>query len=353
MLNEKAFNKLNTSKKRYDEIQQQLVTIDTSSDFKKIAKLQKEQSLLSDKNDAFAKYEQLVNDISELKEIISSETDSEMISEFKTQQKESEKALSKLEEDITELLIDRDPMDANDCVFEIKGAAGGDEANIFVGDLYTMYTKYAESQNLKIEILDAEETAHNGFKHLNMIIRGIGAYGLFKFESGVHRVQRVPATETAGRVHTSTATVATFPELEEEDIAISPTDIRIDTYRSGGKGGQHANKTDSAVRITHLPSGIVAQSQEGRSQHHNRDLAMTILRSRVFDLQQQTKMKDFNQQRKLAVGTGERSEKIRTYNYPQNRVTDHRIGLTIKKLDRIMTGDLDEIVKSLNSFENE
>ena len=230
---------------------------------------------------------------------------------------------------------------------EIRGAAGGDEANIFAGDLYRMYTRYAEKNNWKIEVLHEIEGSAGGYSQIEFMIRGENVYSKLKFESGSHRVQRVPVTEAGGRVHTSTATVAVMPEYEQVDIDLDPKDIRVDVYRSSGAGGQHINKTSSAVRMTHLPTGIVVAMQDQRSQQQNREKAMQILKSRVYDYYESQNRDQYDAKRKESVGTGDRSERIRTYNYPQNRVTDHRIGLTLNKLDRIMNGELDEIINAL------
>ena len=244
-------------------------------------------------------------------------------------------------------LIPKDPNDNKDVIMEIRGAAGGDEGNIFAGDLYRMYVKYAESQGWKVEVMEAIDAEAGGYSLISFMVKGEGVYGKLKFESGSHRVQRVPKTETQGRVHTSTATVLVMPEVEEVDVEINKNDLRIDTYRASGAGGQHINKTDSAVRITHIPTGIVAASQDGRSQHDNKDKAMKALIARIYDYYQQQQDQQVESERKSKVGTGDRAEKIRTYNYPQNRVTDHRIGLTIQQLDRIIEGKLDDIITAL------
>ena len=244
-------------------------------------------------------------------------------------------------------LIPKDPNDNKDVIMEIRGAAGGDEGNIFAGDLYRMYVKYAESQGWKFEVMEAIDAEAGGYSLISFMVKGEGVYGKLKFESGSHRVQRVPKTETQGRVHTSTATVLVMPEVEEVDVEINKNDLRIDTYRASGAGGQHINKTDSAVRITHIPTGIVAASQDGRSQHDNKDKAMKALIARIYDYYQQQQDQQVESERKSKVGTGDRAEKIRTYNYPQNRVTDHRIGLTIQQLDRIIEGKLDDIITAL------
>ena len=255
--------------------------------------------------------------------------------------------LSTLEKEIEILLIPKDPNDGKDVIVEIRGAAGGDEGNIFAGDLYRMYVKYAESQGWKIEILEAQDSEAGGYSLISFMIKGEGVYSKLKFESGSHRVQRVPKTETQGRVHTSTATVLVMPEAEEVDFELNPSDLRIDTYRASGAGGQHINKTDSAVRITHIPTGVVTTSQDGRSQHDNRDKAMRAMRTKLYEMKLREQEEAIGSERRSKIGTGDRSEKIRTYNYPQNRVTDHRIGLTIQQLDRIMEGKLDDIIEAL------
>lgn len=252
-----------------------------------------------------------------------------------------------LEEKLHLELIPKDPNDNKNVIVEVRGAAGGDEGNIFAGDLYRMYVKYAESQGWKVEVMETQESEAGGFSLVSFMVKGEGVYSKLKFESGSHRVQRVPKTETQGRVHTSTATVLVMPEAEEVDVEINPGDLIIDTYRASGAGGQHINKTDSAVRITHLPTGIVASSQDGRSQHDNKDKAMRALRARVYEMVQREQEEALGSERRSKIGSGDRSEKIRTYNYPQNRVTDHRIGLTIQQLDRIMEGKLDDVIDAL------
>ena len=245
------------------------------------------------------------------------------------------------------MLLPKDPNDDKDIVCEIRGAAGGDEANIFAGDLFRMYTRYAESQGWKIQIVDESPSSAGGVASVSFIVRGENVYSKLKFESGAHRVQRIPSTEASGRIHTSTATVLVMPEAEEVDVEINQSDLKIDTYRSSGAGGQNVNKTESAVRITHIPTGIVVACQVERSQIQNREIAMNLLKTRILAAKQQEQDEKIGNERRLKVGTGERSEKIRTYNYPQNRVTDHRIGFTIQKLDRVMEGDLDEVLEAL------
>lgn len=244
-------------------------------------------------------------------------------------------------------MLPKDPNDDKNVLMEIRGAAGGDEANIFAGDLFRMYTRYAESKGWKIEVMESNETEFGGFSLISFMIKGEGAYSRLKFESGAHRVQRVPKTEAAGRIHTSTSTVLVMPEIDEVDSTVKEEDLHIDVYRSGGAGGQHVNKTESAIRITHLPTKIVVTCQDGRSQHENKEKALQIIRMKVAEELKSKQLEEVSAERKLKVGKGERSEKIRTYNYPQNRVTDHRIGLTLQKLDRIIEGDLDEILDAL------
>jgi peptide chain release factor 1 len=256
-------------------------------------------------------------------------------------------AVGQMEEELKILLLPRDPNDSKNVIIEIRGGAGGEEAALFAYNLYRMYTMYAESKRWKSEIANMNETERGGIKEVSFIIEGDGAYSRFKFESGVHRVQRVPETEASGRIHTSTVTVAVLPEMEEVDFAINPADLQIDTFRSSGAGGQHVNKTESAIRITHLPTGTTVECQDERSQYKNRDRAMKILVSRLYEEECRRQSEQFAAERKSQVGTGDRSERIRTYNYPQGRVTDHRIGLTLYKIEQILNGDLDEVVDAL------
>ncbi|ERJ00328.1 peptide chain release factor 1 [Bittarella massiliensis (ex Durand et al. 2017)] len=260
---------------------------------------------------------------------------------------ESGKKLEQTSEELRILLLPQDPNDDKNVIIEIRGGAGGDEAALFANTLYRMYSMYAEQKGWKSEIMYASETELGGFKEISFAINGDGAYSRLKFESGVHRVQRVPETEAAGRIHTSTVTVAVLPEAEEVDVDINPTDLQIDTYRSGGAGGQHVNKTESAIRITHLPTGIVVECQDERSQYKNKDKAMKVLRSRILEGEMRRQQEEIAAERRSQVGTGDRSERIRTYNYPQGRVTDHRIGLTLYKLEAILNGALDEIIDAL------
>ena len=273
--------------------------------------------------------------------------DAEMREMVKEEMSELEPRIEELEARIKLLLIPKDPNDDKNVIMEIRGAAGGDEAALFAGDLYRMYSRYAETQGWKTEVIDASSTGVGGFKEIIFMINGTGAYSKMKFENGAHRVQRVPETESGGRIHTSTATVACLPEAEEVEVELHDKDIRFDAFASSGAGGQSVNTTMSAVRLTHIPTGIVVSCQDEKSQHKNKDKAMKVLRARVYDKFQQEAQAEYDQVRKSAVGTGDRSERIRTYNFPQNRVTDHRIGLTIQKLDQILQGKLDEIIEAL------
>ena len=279
--------------------------------------------------------------------MLSTGLDDEMAAMVKEELSDSKNEKQKLEQEIKILLLPKDPNDGKDLIMEIRGAAGGDEASLFAADLFSMYSKYAERQGWSIEVIDKNMTEVGGFKEIALTINGKNVWSKLKYESGAHRVQRVPVTESAGRVHTSTATVVVMPEEEDVEIDLDPKDIRVDVYRSSGAGGQHINKTSSAVRMTHLPTGIVVAMQDQRSQQQNREKAMKILKARVYDYYKSQEQSEYDENRKSAVGTGDRSERIRTYNYPQNRVTDHRIGLSLNKLDRIMNGELDDVIDAL------
>lgn len=345
-MNESMLDRLKSMENRFEELGQMLMDPDIGSDIKKMTDVTKEQAFLQTAYDLFQEYKKIETGIAEAKELIK-ETDPEIKEMAKMELEELEEKLPTIISQLEIELIPKDPKDNKNVIMEIRGAAGGDEGNIFAGDLYRMYVKYAESQGWKIEVMEADEAEAGGFSLISFNVIGDGVYGKLKYESGSHRVQRVPKTETQGRVHTSTATVLVMPEMEEVDVEINKNDLRIDTYRASGAGGQHINKTDSAVRITHLPTGIVAASQDGRSQHDNKDKAMKTLIARVYDYFQSQQTEALDSERKSKVGTGDRAEKIRTYNYPQNRVTDHRIGLTIQQLDRIIEGKLDDIITAL------
>ena len=339
-------DRLVSMENRYEELGHMLMDPDIGTDIKKMTDVTKEQASLQAAYDLFQEYKEVKDGIDGAKELMK-ENDPEIKEMAKMELDELEERMPDIIKKLELELIPKDPNDNKNVIMEIRGAAGGDEGNIFAGDLYRMYVKYAESQGWKVEVMEAEESEAGGFSLISFNVIGDGVYGKLKYESGSHRVQRVPKTETQGRVHTSTATVLVMPEMEEVDVQINKSDLRIDTYRASGAGGQHINKTDSAVRITHLPTGIVATSQDGRSQHDNRDKAMKALVARVYEYFQSQQTEAIDSERKSKVGTGDRAEKIRTYNYPQNRVTDHRIGLTIQQLDRIIEGKLDDIITAL------
>lgn len=345
-MNESMLDRLVSMENRYEELGHMLMDPDIGTDIKKMTDVTKEQASLQAAYDLFQEYKEVKDGIDGAKELMK-ENDPEIKEMAKMELDELEERMPDISKKLELELIPKDPNDNKNVIMEIRGAAGGDEGNIFAGDLYRMYVKYAESQGWKVEVMEAEESEAGGFSLISFNVIGDGVYGKLKYESGSHRVQRVPKTETQGRVHTSTATVLVMPEMEEVDVQINKSDLRIDTYRASGAGGQHINKTDSAVRITHLPTGIVATSQDGRSQHDNRDKAMKALVARVYDYFQSQQTEAIDSERKSKVGTGDRAEKIRTYNYPQNRVTDHRIGLTIQQLDRIIEGKLDDIITAL------
>ena len=329
---------------KYNELSSQLSKPEVLSDIKKTLELSKEQASLKDAYDAYQKYKKIKSDLEEAKEM----TKDKELGEFaKEEMIRLNQEKEELESQIEVLLLPKDPNDGKNVIVEIRGAAGGDEANIFAGDLYRMYTKYAEKQGWKIEVLAEEHSDAGGFPLVEFMVKGDNVYSKLKYESGAHRVQRVPVTETQGRVHTSTATVLVMPEAEEVDVQINPADLRIDVYRSTGAGGQCVNTTDSAVRITHLPTNTVVTCQNERSQIQNKEKAMQMLRTRLYEAKLREQEEELGSERRSKIGTGDRSEKIRTYNYPQNRVTDHRIGYTTKNLDRVMEGNLDDIIEAL------
>ncbi|MDQ6595186.1 peptide chain release factor 1 [Bacillus salipaludis] len=341
------FDRLQSVEDRYERLNELLSDPEIINDSKKLRDYSKEQSDIQETVQTYRQYKEAKEQLQDAKAMLEDKLDAEMREMVKEEVHELEAQIEELEERLKILLIPKDPNDDKNVIMEVRGAAGGDEAALFAGTLYRMYSRYAESQGWKTEVIDANETGLGGYKEIIFMITGTGAYSKLKYENGAHRVQRVPETESGGRIHTSTATVATLPEAEEFDIEINDKDIRFDTFASSGAGGQSVNTTMSAVRLTHIPTGIVATSQDERSQHKNKDKAMKILRARVYDKFQQEAQAELDQARKSAVGTGDRSERIRTYNYPQNRVTDHRIGLTIQKLDQIIEGKLEEIIDAL------
>ena len=336
--------RLNAIEKRYNEITEELMKPENISDIKKATSLSKEQASLKDAYDAYQEYKKINSDIEAAKEMVK---DTELGEFAKEELEENQSKLDKLTKDIEVLLLPKDPNDGKDVIVEIRGAAGGDEGNIFAGDLFDMYKKLAERNGWKIEIVEEEKSEAGGYTLISFIVRGENVYSKLKYESGAHRVQRVPVTETQGRVHTSTATVLVMPEAEELDCDLDMNDVRIDITRSSGCGGQGVNTTDSAVRLTHIPTGIVVYSQTERSQIKNKEKAIKILQTRLYDLKMQEREKELGEERRSKIGTGDRSEKIRTYNYPQNRVTDHRIGFTLNTLDRVMQGDIEKVIDAL------
>lgn len=341
------FDRLQSVEDRYEKLNELLSDPEIINDSKKLREYSKEQANIQETVQAYRQYKEVREQLKDAKAMLEEKLDAEMREMVKEEVNDLEPQIEELEARLKILLIPKDPNDDKNVIFEIRGAAGGDEAALFAGDLYRMYSRYAEAQGWKTELIDASPTGLGGFKEITFMINGTGAYSKLKFENGAHRVQRVPETESGGRIHTSTATVACLPEAEEVEIELHDKDIRFDTYASSGAGGQSVNTTMSAVRLTHIPTGIVVTCQDEKSQHKNRDKAMKVLRARVYDKFQQEAQAEYDQQRKSAVGTGDRSERIRTYNFPQNRVTDHRIGLTIQKLDQILTGKLDEIIDAL------
>ena len=341
------FENLQAFENRYEELNQKLYDPTVAADRALYTKLMKEHKDITAIVESYRQYKKLLHTIKDSKTMIEETTDREFKELAQQELKEASAALAQTEETIKLLLLPKDPNDDKNVIVEIRGGAGGDEAALFSGVLFRMYSMYAEKNGWRVEIADMHETEIGGFKEISFMIEGAGAYSKLKFESGVHRVQRVPETETQGRVHTSTATVAVLPEAEDVDVEINPKDLQIDTFRSSGAGGQHINKTSSAIRITHLPSGLVVECQDERSQLKNKEKAMKVLRSRLLDQEVRKANAEVAQERKSQVGTGDRSERIRTYNYPQNRVTDHRIGLTLYRLEDILSGDLDEIINAL------
>lgn len=345
------FDRLNLIIKRYDEITELLMSADVTSDIKKMTSLMKEQRQLEKTVTVYKNYLLKVNQEKEL-QILSKDKDKEIAEMAFLELEGLPESIEALEEELKILLLPKDPNDDKNVIVEIKGAAGGDEGNIFAGDLFRMYAKYAEANNWKIEILNTMEGAMGGFTAIEFIVSGDSVYSFLKYESGVHRVQRVPETESQGRIHTSTATVLVMPEAEEVEIEISWNDIRFDTYNSSGPGGQSVNTTKSAVRLTHIPTNTVVACQEGKSQHENKDKAFRLLKTRIYDKILQEQNEKESSQRKQLVGRGDRSEKIRTYNYPQNRITDHRINLTLQRLDAVVDGRLDLVLEPLlNEFQ--
>jgi len=344
--------KLQIVKQRFDEVSDLIIQPDIITDQKRYVQLNKEYKDLRLLMDKRQEYIELTNNIEEAEEILSDGSDAEMVDMAKLQLEEAKTRIPALEEEIKFLLVPKDPEDAKNAVMEIRAGTGGDEASIFAGDLFRMYTKYCESKGWKTSVVDFSEGTSGGFKEIQFEIEGEDVYGTLKFEAGVHRVQRVPQTETQGRVHTSAATVMVFPEAEEFDVEIDPKEVRVDFFCSSGPGGQSVNTTYSAVRLTHLPTGLVAQCQDQKSQHKNKEKAFKVLRSRLYDLELAKKQAEDAAKRGSMVTSGDRSAKIRTYNYPQGRVTEHRIGLTLYDLSNIIDGDIQKIIDGLQLVSN-
>jgi len=345
-------DKLEAIKERHEYIGEQLTDPEVISDMKRYTKISKEYKNLGEIVEAYHTYKDLLGNIATNKEIVQTESDEELKEMAKLELDEQEPQVLEMEEKIKFLLIPKDPEDEKNAILEIRAGTGGDEASIFAGDLYRMYTRYFDSQKWKHEIIAVTEGTVGGYSKLVIEVSGKDVYGTLKYESGGHRVQRVPKTESQGRVHTSAATVVVMPRLEMEDVNVNKADLSWDTFRASGAGGQHVNKTESAVRVTHAPTGVVVECQDGRSQLKNREIALDRLYSRLYDLQREEHESKVAGARKSLVGTGDRSGKVRTYNYPQNRVTDHRINLTLYKLGTIVDGDIQDIIDALRVADN-
>jgi len=340
-------DKLEKIKNRYDSINEQLSDPNISANREKMISLTRERSDLSEIVEAYSRYAVVLKNIKGNKEIIDTVIDSDLVSMALAELDELNAEKEKLEEEIKILILPKDPNDDKSIIMEIRAGTGGEEAALFAGDLFRMYTRYAEMRNWKVELIDISDTGLGGIKEAVFSVNGNNVYGDLKFESGVHRVQRVPETEGSGRVHTSAASVAVLPEVEDVQVEVNPNDLKIDIFRAGGAGGQNVNKVETAVRITHLPTGLVVQCQDERSQLKNRQKAMKVLKARLYDMELKKQNAEISAQRKSMVGSGDRSDKIRTYNFPQNRVTDHRIGLTLYNLSNIMEGHIDELIEQL------
>ena len=344
-------DKLREVKERFEQINEHLADPAVMSDQAKLIKLSKERSNLLGVVTAYDEYTNVLKNIEGNQEVIDAREDKELTELAQLELEELKSQKTELEEKIKVLLIPKDPQDDQDVILEIRAGTGGDEAGLFAADLLRMYTRYVELKGWKLELMDLSEATMGGIKEAVMAVRGNAIYGTLKYESGVHRVQRVPATESSGRVHTSAASVVVMPEAEDVEVDIDMNDVRVDTYRASGAGGQHVNKTDSAIRMTHLPTGIVVQCQDERSQMKNRQKALKVLKTRLYDQKLREQENEISEQRKSLVKSGDRSDKIRTYNFPQNRVTDHRIGLTLYNLSNIVAGDLHELIEKLQMAE--
>lgn len=343
------FDKLEEIEKKYIEITEKLASKDIANDPKKLIELSKELSEIEDIVLEYRKYKKIKNEKDEAEELIGA-SQGEMKELAQMEFEDCIEKLKKSEENLKEALIPKDPNDNRNVIVEIRAGAGGDEAALFAGTLFRMYTMYADSKKWKVEILYENETGLGGYKDITFSVKGKDVYSRLKYESGTHRVQRVPETESGGRIHTSTATVAVLPEAEAVEIEINPDDIRVDVFRSSGAGGQHVNKTSSAVRMTHIPTGIVVECQNERSQLQNRESALNMLRTKLYNMEEEKKAKELAAERKSQIGTGDRSEKIRTYNYPQGRITDHRVGENIYKFESFLNGDIDDLIDKIAAF---
>jgi len=341
------FERLQALEERYNQLNELLSDPEVVNDIDKLREYSKEQSDLEDVVQAYRKYKGITSELEDARVMLEDDLDEEMQEMTKEEIGDLTEQKEKLEEDLKVLLIPKDPNADKNVIMEIRGAAGGDEAALFAGDLYRMYTRFAENHGWKTEVIETHSTGVGGFKEIIFMINGTGAFSKLKYENGAHRVQRVPETESGGRIHTSTATVAVLPETEEVEVELHDKDIRVDTFASSGPGGQSVNTTMSAVRLIHEPTGIIVSCQDEKSQIKNKEKAMKVLRARIYDKYQQEAQDEYDENRKSAVGTGDRSERIRTYNFPQSRVTDHRIGLTLQKLDQILEGNLEELIDAL------
>ena len=346
------FDKLKETERRYESLERDISSPEVLSDMEKYTSLMKEDKNLTPIITKYREYVKNKNDAEGAKELMDSETDAEMRALAEEEYYALRDSLSSIEEELKILLLPKDPNDDKNVIVEIRAGAGGEEAALFAGDLYRMYTMYADTKKFKTERISSNETGLGGFKEITFMITGEGAYSRYKHESGVHRVQRVPVTESSGRIQTSTATVAVLPEAEDVEVEINPGDLEIETIKSSGAGGQHINKTESAIRLIHKPTGIVVECQDERSQFKNKDKAMKLLKTKLYDMKQREQDEKIASERRSQVGTGDRSERIRTYNFPQGRVTDHRIGLTLYSLENFLNGDLDEMIDALATAEN-